>query len=216
MIYLSYPTFTISYSSIKEISILSHDLWYNITSNKVTFDSALVADGCSVINTLVQIDGIGRAVRTAKTGYVEGINGWNVSGSVEYDKKGRTVKEGMTEFIKGDLENLLNTTPIMAELFTSYKYDDKDRQIRTILPDGSIQTASFEITNGNAVSRSNMQPGDIIVWSTNSNNSPTHVSLFIGGDTMIHAANRRDGVILSSVSHWESHGGGHIVTIRRV
>jgi len=163
-------------SFIKEISILPHDLWYNITSNKVTFDSALVADGCSVINTLVQIDGIGRAVRTAKTGYVEGINGWNVSGSVEYDKKGRTVKEGMTEFIKGDLENLLNTTPIMAELFTSYKYDDKDRQIRTILPDGSIQTASFEITNGNAVSSSKDPLGNISVQETDSHGNIVRVA----------------------------------------
>ena len=78
------------------------------------------------------------------------------------------------------------------------------------------RSASGIAYNGNAVSRSNIQPGDIIVWSTNSNNSPTHVSLFIGGDKMIHAANRREGVIISSVSQWESHGGGHIVTIRRV
>ena len=78
------------------------------------------------------------------------------------------------------------------------------------------KTASGLASNGYAVSRENMQPGDIIVWSTRSNNSPTHVSLYVGGDTMIHAANTRDGVIVSSVSHWESHGGGHIVTIRRV
>lgn len=70
--------------------------------------------------------------------------------------------------------------------------------------------------NGQAVSRANMQPGDIIVWSTLSNNSPTHVSIYIGGDTMIHAANSRSGVISSSVSFWENNGGGHIVTIRRV
>ena len=70
--------------------------------------------------------------------------------------------------------------------------------------------------NGQAVARSNMQPGDIIVWSTLSNNSPTHVSIYIGGDTMIHAANSRKGVISSSVSFWEHNGGGHIVTIRRV
>ena len=37
-------------------------LWYAITSNKVTFDS----DDDSVIQTVLQIDGLGRAVRTAK------------------------------------------------------------------------------------------------------------------------------------------------------
>ncbi len=69
---------------------------------------------------------------------------------------------------------------------------------------------------GHAVSRENMQPGDIIVWSTKSNNAPTHTAIYVGGDTMIHAANPRTGVIQSSVSYWESHGGGHIATIRRV
>ena len=39
-----------------------HGLWYAITSNKVTFDS----DDDSVIQTVLQIDGLGRAVRTAK------------------------------------------------------------------------------------------------------------------------------------------------------
>ena len=45
---------------------------------------------------VIQIDGLGRAVRTAKTGCVNGEAGWNASGAVEYDCKGRTVKEGMT------------------------------------------------------------------------------------------------------------------------
>ena len=69
---------------------------------------------------------------------------------------------------------------------------------------------------GQAVSRANMQPGDIIIWSTYSNNAPTHSSIYIGGDQMIHAANSGTGVIQSSVSWWESAGGGHIATIRRV
>ena len=45
-----------------------HDLWYAITSNKVTFDS----EDDSVIKTVLQVDGLGRAVRTAKTGFVNG------------------------------------------------------------------------------------------------------------------------------------------------
>lgn len=69
---------------------------------------------------------------------------------------------------------------------------------------------------GSAVSRNNMQPGDIIVWSEYSNNSPTHVSLYVGGGKMIHAANSRTGVIVSTIYEWENYGGGHIVTIRRV
>ncbi|MBR4052745.1 MAG: hypothetical protein IKJ96_06825, partial [Alistipes sp.] len=39
--------------------------------------------------------------------------GWNTSGAVEYDEKGRIVKEGMPEFVTGTLEELLQTQPIM-------------------------------------------------------------------------------------------------------
>ncbi len=78
------------------------------------------------------------------------------------------------------------------------------------------RTASGIASNGYAVSEENMQPGDIIVWSDRSSGSPTHVSLYIGGGEMIHAANRSKGVIQSSVSGWKSGGRNRIVSIRRV
>ena len=71
------------------------------------------------------------------------------------------------------------------------------------------------VYSGTGVSRENMTAGDIIVWSTYSNNAPTHAALYVGNGMMIHAANSNDGVILSSVSDWES-WGAHIVAIRRV
>ena len=46
-----------------------HELWHAVTNNKVTFD----AGDDSVIQTVLQIDGLGRAVRTAKTGFVNGV-----------------------------------------------------------------------------------------------------------------------------------------------
>lgn len=67
---------------------------------------------------------------------------------------------------------------------------------------------------GSAVSRDNMQPGDIILWS-DSGSYPTHATLYVGNGNIIHAANSRDGVIISSVSSWETYAG-HIVSIRRV
>ena len=36
---------------------------------------------------------------------------WNASGAVEYDEKGRVIKEGMTEFIQGDIQTLLESVP---------------------------------------------------------------------------------------------------------
>ncbi len=69
--------------------------------------------------------------------------------------------------------------------------------------------------SGVGVSSSNMEPGDIIVWSTRYDNYPTHAALYVGNGNMIHAANYHDGVILSSVSQWAS-WGAHIVAVRRV
>ena len=121
-----------------------------------------------MIKTVLQVDGLGRAVRTAKTGFVNGRNGWNASGAVEYDSKGRTVKEGMTEFIAGNIKTLLESIPKMTSLYTSYEYDEKDRQIKTILPDGSEQFADFEIKDGNLISYTTDPLGNVSIQETDS------------------------------------------------
>ncbi len=145
------PAVSYEYHTPVEAIDGNRELWYAVTNNKVSFDSS----DRKVIQTVVQVDGVGRAVRTAKTGCVDGKDGWNASGAVEYDAKGRTVKEGMTEFIKEkDLTALLNSSPRMTDLYTTYVYDEKDRQTMTVLPDGSEQHAAFEIKNGKAVASS--------------------------------------------------------------
>ncbi|MDY6031635.1 MAG: toxin TcdB middle/N-terminal domain-containing protein, partial [Treponemataceae bacterium] len=145
-IWTSYDTGTVpavsyEYSTPKAGTDGSHSLWHAVTNNKVTFDSA----DSSIIQTVVQIDGLGRAVRTAKTGFVNGNNGWNVSGAIEYDSKGRSIKEGMTEFVAGSFSELLLETPCMGELFTRYEYDEQDRKVKTVLPDGSVQKTDFSV-----------------------------------------------------------------------
>ena len=162
------------------------NLWYAITNNKVTFD----ADDDSIIQTVLQIDGLGRAVRTAKTGFVNGVDGWNASGAVEYDDKGRTVKEGMTEFIKGTLEDLLNETPKMTELYTSYEYDEKDRQTKTTLPDGSEQFAQFQIDGGNLISNATDPLGNVSTQTTDSR-----------GNIILVAKADKDGKRLTKVTY---------------
>ena len=59
------PAVSYEYNTPNNDSFGHHELWYAITNNKVTFD----ADDSSVIQTVLQIDGLGRAVRTAKTGF---------------------------------------------------------------------------------------------------------------------------------------------------
>ena len=149
-------------------------MWYAITSNKVTFDS----DDDSVIQTVLQIDGLGRAVRTAKTGFVNGADGWNASGAVEYDSKGRTVKAGMTEFIEGSLESLLSSKPKMTDLFSSYDYDEKDRQIRTVLPDGSVQENRFYIEENRLISETIDPLGNVSLHETDSRGNIVRVAKF--------------------------------------
>ena len=144
------PAVSYEYKTPNNDSFGHHELWYAVTNNKVIFD----ADDDSIIQTVLQIDGLSRAVRTAKTGFVNGRDGWNASGAVEYDSKGRAVKEGMTEFIEGDIQTLLESEPRMTSLFTAYEYDGKDRQIKTTLPDGSVQSAAFyyrrkQVNSGN-------------------------------------------------------------------
>ena len=143
-----------------------------MTNNKVTFD----ADDSSVIQTVLQIDGLGRAVRTAKTGFVNGVEGWNASGAVEYDEKGRTIREGMTEFIQGDIQALLESVPKMTNLFTAYEYDEKDRQIKTILPDGSAQTNAFYIEENTLISETTDPLGNVSVQETDSRGNIVRVA----------------------------------------
>lgn len=78
------------------------------------------------------------------------------------------------------------------------------------------RTAAGMAKNGRAVAYEDMQPGDIIVWSHRSDNVPTHVALYIGNGEMIHAANKRKGVIQSSIEYWKDGGRNKIVSIRRV
>ena len=163
-----------------------HDLWRAATNNKVTYN----ADDGSVIQTVLQVDGLGRAVRTAKTGCVNGVDGWNASGAVEYDSKGRTVKEGMTEFISGSIEDLLNLPPKMTELYTSYEYDEKDRQTKTTLPDGSEQFAQFQIEGGNLISNATDPLGNVSTQTTDSR-----------GNIILVAKADKDGKRLTKVTY---------------
>lgn len=57
-----------------------------------------------------------------------------------------------------------------------------------------------QINNGVAVEKSNLQPGDIIVFNNSSNTSIGHVGIYIGGNNFIHAANPKEGVVITSLS----------------
>lgn len=63
---------------------------------------------------------------------------------------------------------------------------------------------------GRAIDYSQIQPGDIICYSDNGS-SCTHVGFYIGNGQIVHAANSRDGVKISSAT-----AGRNIIGVRNV
>ncbi|WP_195238679.1 C40 family peptidase [Romboutsia sp. 1001285H_161024_C4] len=56
------------------------------------------------------------------------------------------------------------------------------------------RTSSQQSTYGKSVSKSNLQPGDLLFFSTNGTGRVSHVGMYIGGGKMVHAANPSKGV----------------------
>ena len=140
----------------------SSSFWYTVTENKISTE----AKDSAVMKTIVIHDGLGRISYTAKEGevYVDGTDdqtqtGWNISSVINYDKAGRKTEEGMPFFYGGNLEQeLVNKNSYEAlEAFyelnnfttirngTKYEYDDIDRNILTVLPDGHTQKTEYSI-----------------------------------------------------------------------
>lgn len=78
--------------------------------------------------------------------------------------------------------------------FTCYIYADFGYSISRT-PDGQYSKA------GRAISYEEIQPGDIICYSSNGGKSCTHVALYIGDGKIIHAANSRKGVIIGRADY---------------
>lgn len=91
--------------------------------------------------------------------------------------------------------------------FVSYVYGQAGMYIS--------KSSASQLYTGTSVSAQDMMPGDIIVFSTLGGSRPTHTAIYLGGGSMIHAANPRQGVIISSVSAWISYGS-QIISIRRI
>lgn len=141
-------------------------------------------------------------------------------------KKGQTVSKVST-----NVKSTVDTSSISAAAYSLVGYGYKAggnkpstgfdcsgfvQYVYSVVGKGISRSATSQLYDGSAVSQNSMQPGDIIIWSTKSNNSPTHTAVYVGNGNMIHAANPRQGVIVSNVTYWATHGGGHIVSIRRV
>lgn len=90
--------------------------------------------------------------------------------------------------------------------FTSYVY----KQFGVNLSGSS----SGQKNAGTSVSKSDLQPGDLLIFNNSSNSSVGHVGIYIGDDEFIHAANGSKGVITTSLS--SSYYEARYVDARRV
>ena len=61
------------------------------------------------------------------------------------------------------------------------------------------RTAQGQYSNGVAISKSELQPGDLVMFG-GSKNSINHVGIYIGGGNMIHAANPKRGVVIDTIN----------------
>ena len=78
--------------------------------------------------------------------------------------------------------------------FTCFVYADFGYSISRT-PEGQYTGA------GRGIDYSEIQPGDIICYSSNGGKSCTHVAMYIGDGQVVHAANSRKGVITSTVEY---------------
>lgn len=83
--------------------------------------------------------------------------------------------------------------------FTSYVYKHFGKTLS--------RTSSGQRSNGTAVSKSDLQAGDLVCFTG-------HVGIYIGGNKFIHAANPKKGVIITSLS--DSYYTKNYITARRI
>ena len=76
------------------------------------------------------------------------------------------------------------------------------------------RSSKDQIKNGMAVSKSNLQPGDIVIFKNQGKTVIGHVGIYIGSGNFIHAANKKEGVVITALS--SSYYSQRYVGARRV
>ena len=62
------------------------------------------------------------------------------------------------------------------------------------------RSSKDQIKNGTAVSKSNLQLGDIVIFKNQGKTAIGHVGIYIGNGNFIHAANKKEGVVITALS----------------
>ena len=62
------------------------------------------------------------------------------------------------------------------------------------------RSCQVQSRSGSAVSRKNLQPGDLVFFNNTSDGGIGHVAIYIGGGRIVHAANSRSGVRTDTIN----------------
>ena len=62
------------------------------------------------------------------------------------------------------------------------------------------RTSGAQINNGVAVEKSNLQPGDLVLFNNDANTKIGHVGIYVGDGNFIHASNPSDGVKITTLT----------------
>ena len=90
--------------------------------------------------------------------------------------------------------------------FTSYVYKQYGVSLN--------RTSRDQVKNGTAVDKSNLQPGDLLLFKGSSGDGIGHVGIYIGGGEFIHASNPKGGVKITELD--SSYYSTRYVAARRV
>ena len=188
------------------------DGWYQIKLNgKTGYVSAKYISDTKIKDTKIK-ETTSRSGSTIKQ---EEVTPMDVEETTQKEEKVTTTSKSNTSVVEY-AKNYLGckyvsggsspTTGFDCSGFTSYVYKNFGVSLS--------RSSKGQINDGVAVSKDELQPGDIVVFNNSGNSAIGHVGIYIGGDSFIHAANPRQGVVITSLS--SSYYSKRYVGARRV
>lgn len=188
------------------------DGWYQIKLNgKTGYVSAKYISDTKIKDTKIK-ETTSRSGSTIKQ---EEVTPMDVEETTQKEEKATTTSKSNTSVVEY-AKNYLGckyvsggsspTTGFDCSGFTSYVYKNFGVSLS--------RSSKGQINDGVAVSKDELQPGDIVVFNNSGNSAIGHVGIYIGGDSFIHAANPRQGVVITSLS--SSYYSKRYVGARRV